>query len=84
VLATRRTAARRPGFARPPFRSALDGLAFWSSLPRVAAQLRGWQPDAVVARRPTTGLRRWSVAFLEATKVLVEVRGDWRFRTCQR
>jgi glycosyltransferase involved in cell wall biosynthesis len=68
-----------------PFRiRALDGLAFWLSLPfRVASQLRNWRPDAVVAQSPYDGAAALVGRVLSRSdaKVLVEVHGDWRTAT---
>ena len=78
--------AEARGFAlvRPFPVRALDGLAFWSSLPfRVASQLRSWRPDAVVAQSPYDGAAALVGRVLSRSdaKVLVEVHGDWRTAT---
>jgi glycosyltransferase involved in cell wall biosynthesis len=69
----------------PPFRPrALDGLAFWLSLPaRIARELRGFRPDAVVcqtAHDAAAALLARRMARIPA-KIVTEVHGDWRTST---
>jgi glycosyltransferase involved in cell wall biosynthesis len=63
---------------------ALDGAAFWALLPaRIARELRGFRPDAIVAQSAYEAAAALSARSLarSSAPVLVEVHGDWRTST---
>lgn len=82
------TAAERSQPADPRFRlhrplrsRALDGPLFYAALPaRLARELRGFRPHAVVAQSPYEALAALVARRLARvdTAVIAEVHGDWR------
>jgi glycosyltransferase involved in cell wall biosynthesis len=66
----------------PPARvRALDGVAFYGSLPgRVARELRRFDPDVVVAQSPyeAAGALLAIATTRSRARLLLEVHGDWR------
>jgi glycosyltransferase involved in cell wall biosynthesis len=69
----------------PPFRArALDGVHFFATLPfLLAAQLRSFRPDAIVAQSPREAAAALVARRVAGTRtpVLVDVHGDWRTAT---
>jgi glycosyltransferase involved in cell wall biosynthesis len=66
---------------RPLGVRALEGPAFYGSLvPRIAAELRRFRPDAVVAQSPYEALAALAARTLVRGRaaVVLEVHGDWR------
>jgi glycosyltransferase involved in cell wall biosynthesis len=59
---------------------ALDAAAFYGTLvPRIAAELRDFRPDAVVAQSPYEGLAVLAARRLTGSRaaLVVEIHGDW-------
>jgi glycosyltransferase involved in cell wall biosynthesis len=67
-----------------PLPRLVDGPAFWLALPsRIAAELRGFRPDAIVCQTAydaAAALVARRIARVPA-RVVVEVHGDWRTST---
>jgi glycosyltransferase involved in cell wall biosynthesis len=67
----------------PPL-PVLDGAAFWALLPlRVAREVRGRPPDAVLAQSPYDAAAALAGRALarSTARVIVDVHGDWRTAT---
>ena len=75
---------RRFRLARPVRPRALDGLAFYASLPvRIARELRRSHPEAVFTQSPYEAAAVLAARRLvgSRTRVIVELHGDWRTAT---
>jgi glycosyltransferase involved in cell wall biosynthesis len=70
--------------ARPPRVRAVDGIAFWSTLPlRIARELRRFRPDAILAQSAYDAAAAELARALARSdaRVIVDVHGDWRTAT---
>jgi glycosyltransferase involved in cell wall biosynthesis len=87
VLASSADGSRSSGrfqLVRPLRPRALDGLAFYASLPlRARGAIRRLRPDVVVAESPHVGAAVVVARALAGVRprVIVEVHGDWRSAT---
>jgi glycosyltransferase involved in cell wall biosynthesis len=70
--------------ARPVRPRALDGAAFYASLPfRIARELRRERPDAVLTQSPYEAAAALAARWLAGShaRIVVELHGDWRTAT---